>query len=133
MLGQILFSPPNVAGWAGGQNWIDNASLVFRLNLVNYLFQTTDLKIAKKLEIEALKNQTAIKRLEADFNIKSIVKQLKKEKKSFIFEYLKNGLIQPDLKLTKIDLEAFTIDDNSTNYIQSLMIRLMTLPEYQMC
>ena len=83
MLGQILFSPPNVAGWAGGQNWIDNASLVFRLNLVNYLFQTTDLKIAKKLEIEALKNQTAIKRLEADFNIKSIVKQLKKEKKSF--------------------------------------------------
>jgi uncharacterized protein (DUF1800 family) len=133
ILGQILFNPPNVAGWAGGQAWIDNATLILRLNLVNYLFQATDLEITEKPEFEAFRNQATIKKLEADFNIKSIVNQLKNKDNSIIFEYLKNGLIQPNLKLTKTDFEAFTIQNNSTNYIQSLMMRLMTLPEYQMC
>ncbi len=32
-LGQTLFRPPNVAGWPGGRSWIDNASLLIRLNL----------------------------------------------------------------------------------------------------
>ncbi len=32
-LGQVLFYPPNVAGWPGGQNWIDSSSLMTRLRL----------------------------------------------------------------------------------------------------
>lgn len=28
ILGQVLFYPPNVAGWPGGQNWIDSSSLL---------------------------------------------------------------------------------------------------------
>ena len=28
LLGQILFYPPNVAGWPGGKNWIDSSSLM---------------------------------------------------------------------------------------------------------
>jgi len=32
-LGQVLFFPPNVAGWPGGKAWIDNASLMLRMSL----------------------------------------------------------------------------------------------------
>lgn len=32
-LGQILFHPPNVAGWPGGRRWIDSSSLMMRLKL----------------------------------------------------------------------------------------------------
>lgn len=32
-LGQVLFNPPNVAGWPGGKAWIDSSSLMFRLRL----------------------------------------------------------------------------------------------------
>lgn len=32
-LGQALFDPPNVAGWAGGRNWIDSSRLAFRLRM----------------------------------------------------------------------------------------------------
>jgi uncharacterized protein (DUF1800 family) len=32
-LGQVLFDPPNVAGWAGGRQWIDSSRLAFRLRL----------------------------------------------------------------------------------------------------
>jgi uncharacterized protein (DUF1800 family) len=30
-LGQVLFRPPNVAGWPGGRNWIDSSSLMYRM------------------------------------------------------------------------------------------------------
>lgn len=133
VLGQTLFDPPNVAGWAGGRAWIDNATLLIRLNLVNYLFQATDLEIAAKPEFEALRKRKSIKRLEATLNIDKLTKQLKKKDETIIFEELKNWIIQPDLKLNKSEIDVFTINDNPTNYIQSLMIRLMTLPEYQMC
>ena len=33
VLGQLLMFPPSVAGWKGGRNWIDGASLFLRLNL----------------------------------------------------------------------------------------------------
>ena len=32
-LGQSLFDPPNVAGWAGGRTWITPATLLQRGNL----------------------------------------------------------------------------------------------------
>ena len=37
-LGQVLFLPPNVAGWPGDRNWIDSTSLLLRMNLL-YLFE----------------------------------------------------------------------------------------------
>ncbi len=36
-LGQILFYPPNVAGWPGGKNWIDSSSLMLRLRIPQIL------------------------------------------------------------------------------------------------
>ncbi|OOQ60586.1 DUF1800 domain-containing protein [Mucilaginibacter pedocola] len=32
-LGQVLFYPPNVAGWPGGKNWIDSSSLMYRIKI----------------------------------------------------------------------------------------------------
>jgi uncharacterized protein (DUF1800 family) len=32
-LGQVLFRPPNVAGWPGGRNWIDSSSLMYRMKI----------------------------------------------------------------------------------------------------
>ena len=37
VLGQILFYPPNVAGWPGGRSWIDSSSLMFRLKIPSTL------------------------------------------------------------------------------------------------
>jgi hypothetical protein len=37
VLGQTLFFPPNVAGWAGGRNWIDNSSIITRMRFPQLL------------------------------------------------------------------------------------------------
>jgi len=33
LTGQMLFNPPNVAGWPGGRAWVDNASLQLRVSV----------------------------------------------------------------------------------------------------
>src|SRR6185295_1294303 len=33
VLGQVLFYPPNVAGWPGGKSWIDSSSLMMRMRI----------------------------------------------------------------------------------------------------
>ncbi len=40
LLGQVLFSPPNVAGWPGGKHWIDSSSLMLRLQLPEIIGQS---------------------------------------------------------------------------------------------
>jgi len=34
-MGQVLFYPPNVAGWPGGSSWINSSTLLTRINLAN--------------------------------------------------------------------------------------------------
>jgi uncharacterized protein (DUF1800 family) len=34
-MGQVLFYPPNVAGWPGGTSWINSATLLNRINFAN--------------------------------------------------------------------------------------------------
>jgi hypothetical protein len=38
-LGQVLFFPPNVAGWKGGNTWIDSSSLLLRLSIPLYVIK----------------------------------------------------------------------------------------------
>jgi len=47
-LGQVLFYPPNVAGWPGGKNWIDSSSLLFRMQLPNYVLKAADVTTRPK-------------------------------------------------------------------------------------
>jgi uncharacterized protein (DUF1800 family) len=46
LLGQVLFSPPNVAGWPGGKHWIDSSSLMLRMRLPQIVFRS-DVIISK--------------------------------------------------------------------------------------
>jgi len=42
VLGQNLFSPPNVKGWPGGDAWIDSATLLGREQFVDRVFRGAD-------------------------------------------------------------------------------------------
>ena len=36
-MGQVIFAPPNVAGWPGGATWINSSSLLQRINVAGAL------------------------------------------------------------------------------------------------
>ncbi len=48
ILGQVLFYPPNVAGWPGGKNWIDSSALMFRMRLPQLLTNSGKLLLKPK-------------------------------------------------------------------------------------
>ncbi len=48
LLGQVLFYPPNVAGWPGGRSWIDSSSLMFRLRLPQVILYSQELNARPK-------------------------------------------------------------------------------------
>ena len=41
-MGQILFHPPNVAGWPHGRDWIDSSSLLFRMRMPELYWALTN-------------------------------------------------------------------------------------------
>jgi uncharacterized protein (DUF1800 family) len=50
LLGQLLFYPPNVAGWPGGLNWIDSSTLMFRLQIPKILYQGNEWSVKAKAD-----------------------------------------------------------------------------------
>jgi uncharacterized protein (DUF1800 family) len=47
-LGQVLFNPPNVAGWPGGRTWIDSSSLLLRMQLPSLMVGGSESKLKAK-------------------------------------------------------------------------------------
>src|SRR5690606_21155468 len=48
LLGQVLFYPPNVAGWPGGKSWIDSSSLMMRMRLPMLINDMDDFNVKLK-------------------------------------------------------------------------------------
>ncbi len=68
-LGQTLFNPPNVAGWAGGRAWITPGSLMQRGNVFRFiLFAEADSFRAPDRRVPGVYARVA-RRLEAGMNI----------------------------------------------------------------
>ncbi len=133
MLGQILLNPPNVAGWPGGKAWIDNATLVFRLNLAGYFFKTVNISVSAKPELEDKADKKMKANLPATMDLSPILTYFADLEEERIFTNLKDWLIQTNLSIEKSEMDAFTKHQTREDYIKSLLLRLMTLPEYQVC
>lgn len=133
-LGQILFNPPNVAGWQGGKAWIDNSTLLTRLNFVSYLFGQVEMSIKVKEEFEANIRNKAMKRFVADVSADKLVREFSRYSKEELLQEMSTRLVAPDIsKKTKI-IDEYTIKNGTkADYIKSLAMQLMSLPEYQLC
>lgn len=120
VLGQILLFPPNVAGWAGGRNWIDSSTLLFRLQIPQALYKAQELNISSKDDGDVNNTDLVdkrLKRLQVGFDWVSLEK-LGRER---LFQYL---LQKPHGTLKN----AFQhIQD-----IRDLAISICATPEYQM-
>ena len=132
-LGQVLFKPPNVAGWAGGKNWIDNATLMLRLNLVGYLFQAVDVNFKVKGELEAKKKSKMIRKIKATVDLDALIERYSDKGEEQIFEELSNYLIQTPTRFELSAIAPYLSKSNKHYFIRSLVLRLMSLPEFQLC
>jgi uncharacterized protein (DUF1800 family) len=158
-MGQMLLNPPNVAGWPGGKNWIDTSSLMFRMKLPEVLFKSSELEFSYKdvpdennmkevtmkddMDMQKQKknkNDSAnrekkfFKQVKTNINLNDYFTTFGKYDKEELVSYLSEFVLQKDINTNTKKL-ALTYSDISSkeNFIESLIMRLMSLPEYQLC
>jgi uncharacterized protein (DUF1800 family) len=147
ILGQVLFYPPNVAGWPGGKNWIDSSSLMFRLRIPQLLANKEAITIraksdddqemgmAKKEERQAKAGKGNGGRvIETTIDWKQAFRQMEKTARENLLSSMASVLWQTDAqKMNRQLVEKFTDAGSRERYIQTSIIQLMSTPEYQMC
>lgn len=129
-LNQTIFNPPNVAGWPGGKYWIDSSTLMLRIKLASMALNggvitedfTGDSMMMQKKKRKAAwlsKNN----KVTADWDL--FLSSLETENKEKIASFL----IQPRLSSTAQKI----IKDAEYLSVKSYVVKLLSLPEYQLC
>lgn len=134
LLGQILFRPPNVAGWPSGPEWIDASTLILRLRLVEVAMVSAKLNRFMLTDVEEENPMTKrLKELQAKFDWNSYSQQFNSipydRIENTLIVYLLQGSISP--KKSKL----LIVDKNSPidERLFSITARVSKLPEFQMC
>jgi len=145
VLGQILFYPPNVAGWPGGKNWIDSSSLMFRMRLPQIVAMKESFSIKAKSDddqemgrmeerMQQQNKRIAGRMVETTINWKLPYDQLQKTKREQLLVQMASLLWQTDsTKLNRALVEKHMDVSARERYIQTGIIHLMSTPEYQLC
>lgn len=128
-MGQILFKPPNVAGWPGGKNWIDNSTLLLRLNLPAAIFRANQLnfELAPALEQE---RRTSLRRMEVNIDLAPISAMASRQSETEQIATLSSYFLVSE---SPLDLSPMPSRIHPEQKFKAQIIRLMTLPAYQLC
>lgn len=143
-LGQILFYPPNVAGWPGYKNWIDTSSLMIRMQIPRLLKNFEPINITPKADDDVQMGMVDKQNkktenvgssrfaINAQIDWQEYIKQFSDIKRENLLEYIKQVLISKnDLDDSILNTE---IDSSSREeFIKTATIAIMSSPEYQLC
>ena len=152
-LGQILFYPPNVAGWPGGSNWIDSSSLMLRMRLPQLIKENevfaitpktdddqqmgmkdeTKEMVRKKADMKAMRQNDRF-RINADVKWEQFAEQLKDVPREHLADVLESVVLQTKSgSLGEAAVQKMADASSRAKYIETVTIALMSTPEYQLC
>ncbi|MBK6730337.1 MAG: DUF1800 domain-containing protein [Bacteroidetes bacterium] len=137
ILGQVLFFPPNVAGWPGNTHWIDSTTLPLRLQMPYYILMQGGFNLQPKPEFEDVPetNVIAVKKAKVTSNWKSFAETYSSKNKTEITEHLIDVLVQSESKrINRTELERFAeaTSADKEEYIIKSASYIMSLPEFQL-
>ncbi len=132
-LGQSLFDPPNVAGWPGGRSWIDNATLMLRLNLGAGLLtkRELDLRFKDLPELEILSDPQA-RKLDAEINLQPVLALLKGNDLAEDFQILSDYLLATPPRINIEDLAGLIDDTTGEERLRRMLLVIFSSPEFQL-
>ncbi len=131
--GQMLFNPPNVAGWPGGKNWIDNSTLLLRLNLVPNLINMATLNLRVKEEAEETTTDEKAEKLAASVNFQPLNTMLGVKSEAVMLNDLATYLLQTPTAISQANLLKAYQQSGKDDFVKTATMMLMALPEYQVC
>jgi len=149
VLGQLLFYPPNVAGWPGGTNWIDSSSLMFRLRIPQIIYAADEFEMKPKDDDDVMMGRKEIN--ENAFKIKGLgkvkggqmiraeifwndyLKAFESVPKENLIATLGKTILQTPSGISDETLKKYIDASGREYFIKTATVQLMSTPEYQLC
>ena len=141
-LGQVLFYPPNVAGWPGGKSWIDSSSLMLRLRIPQILSANDAVSIMPKIDddVQMGMMEKAVKKIRetvkggtATIDWPTVNKIFEKVQREKLLEHITATILQTRGQVSMGVLDKYVNTESRENFIRSAVVNLMATPEYQLC
>ena len=157
LLGQILFYPPNVAGWPGGKNWIDSSTLMMRMRIPQLIYAGDAFQMKPKDDDDQMMGMKD--RTEDDTNVNTLPRNNKKGKygnrpgqqilatinwnawlpafekvsREELITAVAGVVLQTNTGIQAGTLQKYTDAASRETFIKTATIQLMSTPEYQLC
>lgn len=136
-LGQVLFYPPNVAGWPGGKSWIDSSTMVLRMRLPQIMTQNDSFTIKAKLDDDVMMGHEGINKAQTykiltNINWDTIVNAFNNVRKDDLYSFISDYLLQTRSRVPSSVVDRFANISTRPAYIRSVIINIMSTPEYQL-
>jgi hypothetical protein len=138
-LGQILFYPPNVAGWPGGKNWIDSSALMLRMRIPQILTDADDFTVKPKddddtmMGMEGTDSKPKPKLVNTTVDWDAVIKVFDKTPKENLMQKISDVVLQTKSSINPAILDKYIDKQARDVYIKTTMVELMSTPEYQLC
>ena len=137
-----ITDPPNVAGWPGGKSWIDSSSLMLRLRMPQIFTANDVMDIKPKtdddvqggmMEAGAKKMKDAVKGSTAKTDWVLVAKIFEAVPREKLLQKITDTVLQTKAHVSDAVLEKYLNNENRENFTKSVIVNLMSTPEYQLC
>lgn len=149
-LGQLLFYPPNVAGWPGGKNWIDSSTLMMRMRIPQMLNDKDEFNVKPKDDDDQMmgrKNNldedpkaTAMKSLKrlskpvmVNIDWSLYTKNYESVPRESLQANISSVLLQTKSQVNPEVIKQYSDNSGRENFIKTVTLQVMSTPEYQLC
>lgn len=149
VLGQVLFYPPNVAGWPGGKTWIDSSTLMMRMRLPQLFSDNDEFNVTPKTDDDQMMGRTndgkpnvqkgkqmmgkAGKPIKADILWENYLKSFDGIAREQLLDALNTSLLQLKPAYSADLMKHYADAQSRESFLKTATIQIMSTPEYQMC
>lgn len=154
-LGQLLFYPPNVAGWPGGKNWIDSSTLMMRMRIPQMLGEKDEFNIKPKDDDDQMMGRPSTelrtnntedpkagamkalgrlnKPLQVNIDWSLYTKNYETVDRESLLANITGLLLQAKSRVSPDLIKQFSDQTGRDNFIKTATLQIMSTPEYQLC
>ena len=123
-MGQDLFEPPSVAGWAGGRSWINTSTLLMRQNMCTYLLTGKD-------------PSKQWRRSNVGYDPMALLGDLESPTPRQVVDHLCDSLLGPHVPAPRRATLYQFLESRRTGVtadtVMGLLLLITAMPEYQLC
>jgi hypothetical protein len=148
LLGQMLFYPPNVAGWPGGKTWIDSSTLMLRMRIPQLINDKDEMNVSPKDDDDQMMGSTdgrdtvvmkktkmgkGAKPIQANVNWQPYIDHFEKTGREKLLNTMAGILLQTKTAVDATVIKQHADESDRNNFVRSATIQIMSTPEYQLC